>query len=570
MDGSDGAGHDRQREREEAAAATEAWAAVAPGEDPIHIDPHEGDGAHGKSKSRLAFSAMFFSFATGLSRVVGLAREMIAAAIFGVSGVMSAFQAAFLVPNLVRALFADAALQAAFVPVFSELLDRGERREAFRVASTLFYIMLLSLGLITGLFILLAPVIMPLFAPGLNAENTDLMIGLSRVLFPIVILLGLTGLFVGMLNAFDHFEIPAIAPLFWNLAIIACIFGLSPLLPDDKEIYAYAIGVVVGTIIQMLMPLPLVKSRAKGEPFGRTFDWRDPYVRRVLKLMIPVSVGLGLINFDLAINSIVGSLVSQDAIAAINNAFRIFMLPQGIFSVAIATILFPTLSRLAARRDFDGMEHTIGNGNRQMYMMLIPAGVAMAVLSVPIVRLVFQRGEFTAADTTLVATALFWFAFSLPTSGSNLLFTRSFFALQRPWFATGLSVFSLVINAGLSYAFHKPFGIAGVVGATAFSSLYMTLAQGYYLSKEIGGVEARQTVRATVQMFIACIPLGVISYGVWWGLNEALGQSTIAQIISLGTGLALGTAAYAATVLAMKVPEARQVLDLLKRRIGRA
>jgi putative peptidoglycan lipid II flippase len=561
--------HDREREREEAAAATEAWQAVAGTDDAIHVDPHAGERrAEGKG-NRLAFSAIFFSIATGLSRIVGLLREMIAAAIFGVSGVMSAFQAAFLVPNLVRALFADAALQAAFVPVFSELLDRGEKREAFRVASTLFYIMLLSLGLITGLFILAAPLIMPLFAPGLNAENTDLMIGLSRVLFPIVVLLGITGLFVGMLNAFDHFEVPAIAPLFWNLAIIACIYGLRPLLPDDQEIYAYAIGVVVGTIIQMLMPLPLVKSRAKGEPFGRTFDWHDPYVRKVLKLMIPVSVGLGLINFDLAINSIVGSLVSQDAIAAINNAFRIFMLPQGIFSVAIATILFPTLSRLASRRDHDGMTHTIGNGTRQMYMMLIPAAVAIAVLATPMVRLVYQRGEFTAYDTTLVATALFWFAFSLPTSGSNLLYTRSFFALQRPWFATGLSVISLAINAGLSYAFHEPFGIAGVVGATAFSSLFMTVAQGYYLTDEIGGVEAGQTFKAALQMFVACIPLALIGYGVWYGLDEALGRSTIAQIISLGSGLALGTAAYAAGVFAMKIPEAQQISALVRSRLGR-
>jgi putative peptidoglycan lipid II flippase len=512
---------------------------------------------------------MFFSFATALSRIVGLLREIIAAAVFGVSGPASAFQAAFLVPNLVRALFADAALQAAFVPVFSELLEKGQRREAFRVASTLLYIILLALGLITGLFILAAPWVMPLFAPGLNAENTHLMIGLSRVLFPIVVLLGVTGLLVGMLNSFDHFSVPAIAPLFWNVAIIACIVGLTPAFAGGEQLYAYAIGVVVGTVIQMLMPLPVLRRKASGERFGRIFDWRSPYVKRVLVLMAPVSIGLGLINFDLAINSIIGSLVSQDAVSAINTAFRVFMLPQGIFSVAIATILFPTLSRLAARGDMDGMRTTVGNGVRQMYMLLIPAAVASAVLATPIVRLVFERGEFSAADTTLVAGALFWFAFSLPTSGSNLLYTRTFFALQRPWFPTGLAVFSLAINAAVSYAFYKPFGVAGVVGATAFASVFMTVAQAHYLRRPLGGIEAAKTIRTVLQMLLAAAALAITSYLVWYGLDQALGRSIPAQIVSLSAALGAGGAVYTGAAFAMGIEEAHQVRRLIAGRLRR-
>ena len=245
------------------------------------------------------------------------------------------------------------------------------------------------------------------------------------------------------------------------------------------------------------------------------------------------------------------------------------MLPQGIFSVAIATILFPRLSRLSARRDMDGMRQSIGNGVRQMYMMLIPAAVAMAVLATPIVRLVFQHGKFTAADTVLVSSALFWFAFSLPTSGSNLLYTRSFFALQRPWFTTGLGVISLAINAGLSYAFYKPFGIAGVVGATAFASLFMTVAQGYYLSEPLNGIEAGETLTAAFKMFVATVPLAVVSYGVWYELDAALGTSTVSQIISLGVAVVLGAAAYAGAVFAMRIPEAQQIVDIFASRLGR-
>lgn len=521
------------------------------------------------SRRRLAVSTAFFSFATALSRVVGLAREIIAAAVFGVTGVASAFQAAFLVPNLVRALFADAALQAAFVPVFSELLEKGQRREAFRVASTLLYIILLVLGLITGLFMLAAPVIMPLFAPGLNESNTELMVGLSRVLFPIVVMLGVTGLIVGMLNSFDHFSVPALAPMFWNLAIIACIVGLAPVFTGGDKLYAYAIGVVVGTLIQMLLPLPVLRRKAKGESFGRVLDWRDPNVKRVLVLMAPVSIGLGLINFDLAVNVTIGSLISEEAVAAINYAFRIFMLPQGIFSVAIATVLFPTLSRLSTRGDTDGMRTTVGSGVRQMYLLLVPAAVFTAVLAEPISRLVFERGEVSSAGTELIATALFWFSFSLPTSGSNLLYTRTFFALQRPWFPTGLAVFSLSMNAGLSFLFYKPYGIAGVVGATAFSTLFMTIAQAYFLREPLGGIEAAKTIGASARILLGAALLGIISFTVWYALDDALGRSTIAQICSLGVATLAGGAAYAAAVYALRVEESRQVWQLIAGRLRR-
>jgi putative peptidoglycan lipid II flippase len=327
-------------------------------------------------------------------------REIVAASYFGVSGAMSAFTIAFQFPNLIRALFADAALQGAFVPVFTDLLERGKRKEAFHVASSLFMLILLLLGAVTALFTLLAPVIMPLFAPGFDSELEDLMIGLSRVMFPIVLLLALSGLIVGMLNSFGHFSVPALAPLAWNIVIIVCIVALVPKLPDDDEIYAYAIGVLLGTIVQLVMPVPWLRGR--GGRFSASFDFRNPHVVHVLKLMVPVTITLGLINFSLLINSFFGTLVSDQAPAAIDKAFRIYMLPQGLFSVAIATILFPTLSRYAARADFDSLRRTMANGVRQIAMLLIPSAVIMAVLAEPITRLVYQRGEFDAAATDLV------------------------------------------------------------------------------------------------------------------------------------------------------------------------
>src|SRR3712207_1772844 len=256
-------------------------------------------------------------------------------------------------------------------------------------------------------------------------------------MFPIVLLLALAGVTVGMLNSFDRFGAAAIAPVFWNLAIIACLVGLTPVFEGDDDIYAYAIGVLAGTVVQLLLPLPWL--RGTGGRFTLNFDWRNEHVIRVLKLMLPVTIALGLINFSLLINSFFGTLVSEEAPAAIDKAFRVYMLPQGLFSVAIATILFPTLSRFAARGEFDDLRRTMGNGIRQIFLLLIPSAAIMAVLAEPITRLVYERGAFGAGATDLVAEAMFWWAFSLPFQGAGLLLSRTYFSLQRPWITTALS-----------------------------------------------------------------------------------------------------------------------------------
>jgi putative peptidoglycan lipid II flippase len=507
-----------------------------------------------------------FSVATGLSRIAGLVREIVAARYFGTTGPMSAFTAAFQVPNLIRSLFADTALSAAFVPVFTELLEHDKRKDALHLAAALFGLILTVLSVITALFMLAAGVIMPLFVDATALD--DLAVGLSRVLFPIVILLGINGLLVGMLNAHDHFTIPAISPLVWNVVIIGCLVGLTPAFEGDDRIYAYAIGVVAGTAVQLAMCFPVL--RYLGIPVRISFSWRDPRIRRVLLLMLPVTIGLGLINFNLLINTYFGFLISEEAPASIEKAFRIYMLPQGMFSVAVATVLFPALSRLVARQDWDGLRATQGNGIRQIALLLIPAAAVTIALPEPITRLVYERGEFDAQSTDQVAEALFWFSFSLPFSGFNLLLTRTFFSLQRPWTPTALAGVTLVINVAVSAALYEPLGIGGVVLGTVVSTAAMTLGQGYYLRRRIGGLQLTTTLRTTARVVVAAAVLGAVAYGTWYALDQALGDSLLAQAISVGTALALGSAVYAAIVLALRIPEANQIRDLFTRRLRRS
>ncbi len=289
---------------------------------------------------RLARSTAVFSLATAVSRVLGLVREMVSAYFFGVSGLINAFTVAIQIPNLVRALVADAALSGAFVPVFSELLEKGERKRAWRVASTLFWLTLLILGGITAVFILLAPLLMrPFGDPG---GDYDLAVGLSRVLFPIVVLLGLSGIVVGILNTYNHFALPALAPVAWNAVIIVGLLLGVPRIDDESgQLYLYAGVVVLGTLVQLLLPIPWLR-RLDGR-LTMVIDWRDPAVKRVLVLMLPVTLTIGLVNVNFLVDTLFASrlLDPELAPAAIDKAFRLYMLPQGVFAVAVTTVLFP-------------------------------------------------------------------------------------------------------------------------------------------------------------------------------------------------------------------------------------
>jgi putative peptidoglycan lipid II flippase len=522
----------------------------------------------------VARNTAIFSIATGVSRIAGLGREIVAASFFGTGGPASAFTIAFQIPNLVSNLFANAALSAAFVPVFTDLLQQGRRREAFRLASSLFWILLIVLGAVTALFILLAGTIMPLFTGSTFTPQLDtLTAGLSQVLFPVVLILGLTGLLVGILQSYDHFTIPAISPAVWNIVIVVLLVVLRPHFhggPEHGEqLYAYAIAILVATGVQFLLALAALRRIDFRLQF--TVDWHDPRVRRVFTLMLPVTIGLGIVNLDQLINSVFGTLVSKEAPRAIDNAFRIYMLPQGLFSVAVATVLFPTLSRMAARRDAAGMRRAVGIGMRQINLLLIPATAFLIALPTPIVRLVFERGNFTSHSTHIVSIALFWFAFSLPFGGINLLLTRTFFAVQRPWIPTRLAAMNIVVDIIVSVALYKPLGIAGLIIGTVVANAVMTALQLQRLRVGFNGrLEGTQTTMITARILLASALLAGVSWAVWKLLHGVLGVSLAAQIVSVGGAAAAGLFVYVRAVLAMRIPEAHQVSRLIRAQLGRA
>ncbi len=516
-------------------------------------------------RRRIATNTAIFTILTAFSRVAGLIREVIANITFGGGAATSAFTLAVQIPNLMANLFAQAALSAAFVPVFTDLLQQGRKREAFKLASTLFWIILLALGTITALGIVFAGAFMPLLTG--HEISGSLAAGLAQVLFPVVLLLGLTGLLVGILQSYDEFSIPALAPVVWNVVIIVLLVALRSTF--HPSIYAYAVAWLVATIVQFM----LIASALRRIDFRLRFelDWRDPRVRQVFVLMLPVTIGLGIVNLDALINSFFGAHVPHEAAAApraIQLAFLIYMLPQGVFSVAVATVLFPTLSRQAARRDAVQMRRTLGNGMRQILLLLIPSAGGLMVLALPISDLVFLHGKTTPAQAHLISVALFWFAWSLPFGGLNLLLTRTFFALQRPWIPTRLAAINMVVDIVVSVALYKPLGVAGLVIGTAVANVVMTALQLQRLHVGFNGrLEGGQTLMITVRITIASALTAGIARGVWVLLDDLLGSSLPAQIVSVGLAVAIAGAFYAKAVLTMRVPEARQIESLVRGRL---
>ncbi len=293
--------------------------------------------------------------------------------------------------------------------------------------------------------------------PGFEGELLDLTVTLSQILFPILILLGLTGMVVGILNSDDRFAAFAISPFFWNVAIIAVLVALAPTFSEEDEIYAYAIGVLVGTVIQLAIPV----WDLRHTDFQFKMIWEvprslSPEVRRVLLLMLPVTISLGLINFNLLINSFFGTFVSERGAGGNRQGVPHLHASAGDLLGRDRDRRLPDAGALRGPQEFAELRATMANGMRQILLMLVPAAAAILVLSEPMVRLVYERGEFDAAQTELVAEALFWFAFSLPLNGLFLILTRTFFSLQRPWIPTWISGMNLAITAAASAALYGP------------------------------------------------------------------------------------------------------------------
>jgi putative peptidoglycan lipid II flippase len=537
------------------------------------------------AKKRLATAAAFLVLATAGSRVLGLIREIVMVTYLGLGADMGAFTVANKVPSLVRTLLADTALSAAFIPVFSGLLEKERRREAWQVAYTVTVLATIVLGAVTALGMVFAPAVVWAVAPGFrgNPAMVDLTVHLMRIMFPTVVIMGIAGIFMGILNSYNHFTLPALAPIVWNLVIIGVVIGFSA----NHGVEALAWGFLVGTVFELLMQVPSIwKRRWKREAPAEVSSaaaasngareatgsspWhlalRNPEVRRVGLLIGPVILSLGIINFNAFIDTVVATLISDPAPAIIDKAFRLFQLPQGVFAIAIGTVLFPAFSRHAAANRMNELRDDLSTGLRQIFFATLPFAAFFAVLALPTVRLIYEHGKVTSSDTELVASALTFFSVGMAFVSVNTLLNRAFYSIQKPWLPLIVGVVNLALNAGLDLLLYKPLGVGGITLSTSLVSLFNFFALMFLLGPRIGGVDTRRVALTALKCVIALIPLGVVAYAVWWGLDQALGRDVWAQIVSVGLAYVAGGAAYVGAAWAMRMPELHEIMNVLKRR----
>lgn len=550
------------------------------------------------NRRRLAAAAAFLMVATAGSRVLGLIREVIANAYLGLGAEMGAYTQAIKVPNLVRTLLADTALSAAFIPVFSGLLEKERRREAWQVAFTVTVAATLALGVVTVLGVVFAPAIIKVVSPGWvdkYPESVALAAHLMQIMFPTVLVMGIAGIFMGILNSYNHFSMPAIAPIVWNVIIIIVVAVFS----DRYGFEALAWGVMLGTLAEFLLLVPFVWRRrwrpdpvspdqtinadegvAVGKPprvggpppVGEPSPWRlalrSPEVKRIGILLGPVILSLGIVNFNAFIGTIVASLIGQAAPAYIDKAFRLYQLPQGMFAIAIGTVLFPALSRHGAAKRMTEFRTDLSLGIRQIFFVTLPFAAFFSVLAEPTVRLIYEYGKVVGDEAAISGTssALLFYSLGMAFVSVNTLLNRAFYSIQKSWVPLIMGVANLAVNAAIMLLLYKSMGVGGITLATSAVSIVNFFGLMLLLSPRIGGVDARRVAWSAGRSIIALIPLTGAAYGVWYGLDAALGAGLWQKIVSVLAAYLVGGGVYILAAWAMRMPELRDVLNVIRRR----
>jgi putative peptidoglycan lipid II flippase len=279
-----------------------------------------------------------------------------------------------------------------------------------------------------------------------------------------------------------------------------------------------------------------------------------------------VILSLGIVNFNAFIGTVIATLISIPAPAIIERAFRLFQLPQGVFAIAIGTVLFPSLSRHAAARRMVEFRQDLSTGIRQIFFMTLPFAAFFSVLAVPTVRLIYEHGKVTGGDTELVASALLFFSVGMAFVSVNTLLNRAFYSIQKTYVPLIVGVVNLALNAALMLLLYKPLGVGGITLATSLVSLFNFFGLMVLLSPRIGGVDARRVAWSAGRSIAALVPLAAVAYGVWWGLDAVLGRALWAQVVSVGLAYLLGGLAYCLAAWAMRMPELREVVNVIRRR----
>jgi len=499
-----------------------------------------------------------------VSRALGLAREMVISHQFGTGGDLDAYLAAFRLPDLIFQIVAGGALGSAFIPVFAGYLAADDRRGAWRLASAVMNLVFVITTAVSGLAALMAPQIVAyVIAPGFGPAQQALTAQLMRIMLITPAIFGVSGIVMAILNARQHFALPALAPILYNLGIIAGALFLAPTL----GVLGLALGVVSGAACHLLIQVPgLIHERLRYTP---VLGLHDPGVRDVGLLMLPRMLGLAAVQLNFLVNTILASTLVEGSLAALNYAWLLMLLPQGIFAQAVATAAFPTFSMQVARGQRAEMRSTLAATLRVVLYLALPAAIGLIVLCVPLVQFLFQRGAFGTDSTRLVAWALALYALGLPAHSLLEIIVRAFYALHDTRTPVAVGVAAMALNVALSLALLPVFATLAWPphGALALSNSLATTSEAavllWLVRRRLGGLEGAEMVRAVARTGLAAAAMGVAA-----GLALRL-LAGASPWLMVGVPILAGVAVYGLLSLALGSSEPRSLWRMIRTR-GRA
>ena len=512
------------------------------------------------SGRRLAGATLVVMIFFVLSRVTGLAREIVIGAQFGTTPELDAYLAAFRLPDLLFQLVAGGALGSAFIPTFAVHWTCGQRDEAWLLFSRVLNLMTLLLIVIAALVVGLAgPLVHWVIAPGFSPEQQALTAQLMRWMLVSTVVFGASGLIMGALNATQHFLLPAAAPVFYNLAIILSAWLLTP----RFGIFGLVIGVISGAVAHLLVQLPGLWQVRTRYSLALTIQDRD--VREVMRLMGPRVLGLFFVQMHFLVNTILASGLSSGRLSALNYAWLLMLLPQGIFAQSIATAIFPTFAAQVATGQVAALRQSFSHMLRIILFFIIPAALVLYLLRIPLITALFQRREFGAESTALVAYALQFYAAGLIAHAVVEITVRAFYALHDTWTPVVIGIGAMIINIGLSFWWVQRWGHGGLALANSTATTLEMILLLWLLRRPIGGFNGRSLLLALGRQVLAACCMGVM---VWLWLRWQPFNSGMPGAIWVTTlgGLLVAAASYLVVAFLLRSEELQPALAILRRR----
>ena len=526
-----------------------------------------GAGEEALGRHGLTRAATVFGSATMLSRLLGLARDILVASVFGTSLAWSAFALAFAIPNMFRRLFAEGALAGAFVPVFTEQLKTGGREPALRLARTV----ATAVGLVLLGIIVVAWLVFGVLDLLVHTEKVNLVARLGSIVIPYVFFICLAGFGMAVLNSFNHFAVPALSPALLNVVMICALLFAVPLFGTvpSTQIFGLALAVIVGGVVQLGVQVPVLGRF--GFRFRPRLDLKSPQFRRVLALFLPGLVGLAVVQINVVVDYLLGYIVSDHATSDLYYANRLVQLPLGIFGIAIATAALPTLSKLRAAGRMDAFKTTLSYSLRQTLAIAVPAAVGLIVLRGPVVRVIYEHGAFHAEATRIVSAVLMFYAFGLFAYATTHILVPAFLAMQDPKTPMRISL----VTTGLNLALNLILGVAlrmearGFALATAISATCNLGLLATILRRRLGPIEGRGMLWSIGRIVLASAGMGGVVYGVRALLERSMpGHGTgdvFEQLLLVGGSAGAGLIAYVVFSHLVGSREVREVIRAYKR-----